>query len=426
MVKSTNDKIQKYITKQQKANDYDIENEGLKNFSSDSDDSSDEEDNRKDHYVSVGKSKLREQLNSKQKEQEQLKEGKKVSRKDLFNDENSHNFEQEEDDEEEEDESEDNEEEFVSAEEQEQSEQSSSESDSQSDSEEEAAPKPQLNTYQQFTQIQSKDAIKGKSIIDQNKEFDSILDIRMQLQKAITVFNTNYKVEKLNKELKTIAKENNTLLKDIIKELNKKRLNLHKKSHFTTREYTTDADNYKKVTKDLNSTLSRFNKVTLNKWAKKTLPTDQNLLEHIDTLLLDKHKLVSSLRQPKFNDIQFYKNLLNQLIQQKLNTSNNNSSLATNGNKPTEIRLIKKDNSGNKASKGRKLDYTVQQKLINYETPNMNNKMWDDFKRDEFFVGLFGRKVDIWSMDQSEEESEDSDSEMSEEEVVNDGLQIFG
>lgn len=424
MVKSTNDKIQKYITKQQKATDYDIENEGLKNFSSDSDDSSDEEDNRKEHYVSVGKSKLRQQLDTKQRENDLLKEGKKVSRKDLFNNENSHDFE--EDDEEyvsaEEDQSS---EEENSAEQEESSEEEQSEKSSSSESET-AAPKPQLNTYEQFNQIQSKDAIKGKSIIDQNKEFDSILDIRMQLQKAITVFNTNYKVENLNKELKHIAKENNTLLKDIIKELNKKRLILHKKDHFTTREYTTNTDDYKKVTKDLNSTLSRFNKVTLSKWAKKTLPTDQNLLEHIDNLLLDKHKLVSSLRQPKFNDIQFYKNLLNQLIQQKLNTSNSNSSLATNGNKPTEIRLIKKDNSGNKASKGRKLDYTVQQKLINYETPNLNNKMWDDFKRDEFFVGLFGRKVDIWSMDQSEEESSDSDSEISEEEIVNDGLQIFG
>lgn len=423
MVKSTNDKIQKYITKQQKATDYDIENEGLKNFSSDSDDSSDEEDNRKEHYVSVGKSKLRQQLDTKQRENDLLKEGKKVSRKDLFNNENSHDFD--EDDEEyvsaEEDQSseEENSAEQEESSEEEQSEESSSETET-------AAPKPQLNTYEQFNQIQSKDAIKGKSIIDQNKEFDSILDIRMQLQKAITVFNTNYKVENLNKELKHIAKENNTLLKDIIKELNKKRLILHKKDHFTTREYTTNTDDYKKVTKDLNSTLSRFNKVTLSKWAKKTLPTDQNLLEHIDNLLLDKHKLVSSLRQPKFNDIQFYKNLLNQLIQQKLNTSNSNSSLATNGNKPTEIRLIKKDNSGNKASKGRKLDYTVQQKLINYETPNLNNKMWDDFKRDEFFVGLFGRKVDIWSMDQSEEESSDSDSEISEEEIVNDGLQIFG
>lgn len=423
MVKSTNDKIQKYITKQQKATDYDIENEGLKNFSSDSDDSSDEEDNRKEHYVSVGKSKLRQQLDTKQRENDLLKEGKKVSRKDLFNNENSHDFE--EDDEEyvsaEEDQSseEENSAEQEEFSEEEQSEESSSESET-------AAPKPQLNTYEQFNQIQSKDAIKGKSIIDQNKEFDSILDIRMQLQKAITVFNTNYKVENLNKELKHIAKENNTLLKNIVKELNKKRLILHKKDHFTTREYTTNTDDYKKVTKDLNSTLSRFNKVTLSKWAKKTLPTDQNLLEHIDNLLLDKHKLVSSLRQPKFNDIQFYKNLLNQLIQQKLNTSNSNSSLATNGNKPTEIRLIKKDNSGNKASKGRKLDYTVQQKLINYETPNLNNKMWDDFKRDEFFVGLFGRKVDIWSMDQSEEESSDSDSEISEEEIVNDGLQIFG
>ncbi|GMM40853.1 rRNA-processing protein [Hanseniaspora uvarum] len=424
MVKSTNDKIQKYITKQQKATDYDIENEGLKNFSSDSDDSSDEEDNRKEHYVSVGKSKLRQQLDTKQRENDLLKEGKKVSRKDLFNNENSHDFE--EDDEEyvsaEEDQSS---EEENSAEQEESSEEEQSEKSSSSESET-AAPKPQLNTYEQFNQIQSKDAIKGKSIIDQNKEFDSILDIRMQLQKAITVFNTNYKVENLNKELKHIAKENNTLLKDIIKELNKKRLILHKKDHFTTREYTTNTDDYKKVTKDLNSTLSRFNKVTLSKWAKKTLPTDQNLLEHIDNLLLDKHKLVSSLRQPKFNDIQFYKNLLNQLIQQKLNTSNSNSSLAINGNKPTEIRLIKKDNSGNKASKGRKLDYTVQQKLINYETPNLNNKMWDDFKRDEFFVGLFGRKVDIWSMDQSEEESSDSDSEISEEEIVNDGLQIFG
>ncbi|SGZ38247.1 uncharacterized protein HGUI_00447 [Hanseniaspora guilliermondii] len=427
MVKSVNEKIQKYISKQQNANDYDIENEGLKNFSSDSD-SSDDEDHRKDHYVSVGKSKLRQQLETKQKEVESLAQGEKVSRKDLFNNENTHVPEQDDEDDEN-----DEDEDFVSAEEEQSdaneeatSEEEQSEQDSSDSASEESDLKPTLNVYQQFSQIQSKDAIKGKAIIDQNKEFDNILDIRMQLQKAITVFNTNYKVEGLSKELKSIAKENNALLKEIIIELNKKRLTLHKKDHFTTREYSTDTDNYKRVTKDLNTTLSRFNKVTLSKWAKKTLQADQNLLEHIDNLLLDKHKLVSSIRQPKFNDIQFYKNLLNQLIQQKLNTSNNNSSLATTGNKATEIRLIKKDNSGTKASKGRKLDYTVQQKLINYETPNINNKLWDDFKRDEFFVGLFGRKVDIWSMDQSEEESESSESDMSEEEVVNDGLQIFG
>ena len=436
-IKSASQKIEKYLKKKQKAQDFDIENEDIigGNVSSNDDDNSDDNEdefNKKEHYVSVGKSKIREEIAAKNRENQKSVDGKKVSRDELYNYNNNNNINEESssEEEEEEEEEESSDETFHSAIDNDIEDDSISEkSDSEEESEDETPQKP-VSTYQQFSQSQSKDAIKGKSIIQQNKQFDSILDIRMQLQKAMSVYNTEYSNNNLGSDLTKLAKENNTLLKEIIKQINKKRLHLHKKDHFTTRDYEIDeTTNFKKVTKKLNQTLDKYNKVTLNKWSKKTLDSDHNLLEHLDNLLLDKSKLISQLRQPKFNDLQFYKNLLNQLIQQKLNNTNNNSNVKGISSKQIEIRLVKKDNSGNKSSKGRKLDYTVQQKLLNFETPNRTNgKLWDDFKRDEFFVGLFGRNVDLWSMDQDAENSSDaSDKENDEEEeIVNDGLKIFG
>ncbi|XBW35690.1 hypothetical protein QEN19_001261 [Hanseniaspora menglaensis] len=440
MVKAKNSaskKIEKYLNKQQKSKDFDIENEEINDGASSSDndlsDGDEEELKKKEHYVSVGKSKIRQEIDDKNKESKIFTEGKKVNRNELFGD-NNKNLESSSDEEEVSDEEEESEEEFHSFEENnveklrtDESASDDEDSNEMSSEEEPASLKP-LSTFQQFVQLQSKDSIKGKSIIKQNKQFDSILEVRMQMQKAMSIYNAEYNNTNINNDLLHVAKENNKLLKDIIVEINKKRLHLHKQDHFTTKEYDFEKKtSYKKVSKTLNQTLERYNKVTLSKWSKKTLQADYNLIEHLDNVLLDKNKLISQLRQPKFNDLQFYKNLLNQLIQQKLN--NTNSTVSGTSSKPIEIRLIKKDNSGNKSSKGRKLDYTVQQKLLNFETPNQNNsKLWDDFKRDEFFVGLFGRKVDIWSMDQDEGSSSENDEDLDEEEaaIANDGLQIFG
>lgn len=449
--KSAGRKIEKYLTNKRKSQDFDIENEEIVGDSSndlDNSESDEDEYNKKEHYVSVGKSSIREEIAAKNKKNSLLHEGKKVSRDELYNTETNspesgsekNDSASENNDSEAEASSEDESNAVAgtddeSMDEPEENEDASEESDdepeeNEDNSEEESAvsAKP-VSAYEQFTQLKSKDVIKGKSIVKQNQEFDSILDVRMQLQKAMSIYNTEYSNTDLDCDLTEIAKENNTLLKNIIVELNKKRLNLHKKDQFSLKGYNfEDTANYKKVTKNLNETLSKYNKVTLSKWSKKTLQAEHNLLEHLDNLLLDKHKLISQLRQPKFNDLQFYKNMLNQLIQQKLNNTNSNANVNSISNKPIEIRLIKKDNSGNKSSKGRKLDYTVQQKLVNFETPNNSNKLWDDFKRDEFFVGLFGRKVDIWSMDNNDESSGDEEENMDDDEaaVANDVLKIFG
>lgn len=438
--KSAGRKIEKYLTKKRKSQDFDIENEEIAGGSSsnelDNSESDEDENTKKEHYVSVGKSSIREEIAAKNKKNSLLHEGKKVSRDELYNSNansseslsENNDSESENNDSEAESNSEDKEN-FEAGTDEESVDESEEKDDDESEEESTVTVKP-VSAYEQFSQLKSKDVIKGKSIVKQNQEFNSILDVRMQLQKAMSIYNNEYSNDDLDGALIKIAKENNTLLKDIIVELNKKRLHLHKKDQFTMKGYNfEDTKNYKKVTKKLNETLNKYNRVTLSKWSKKTLQADHSLLDHLDNVLLDKHKLILQLRQPKFNDLQFYKNMLNQLIQQKLNSTNNSTQVSNMSNKPIEIRLIKKDNSGNKSSKGRKLDYTVQQKLVNFETPNnSNNRLWDDFKRDEFFVGLFGRKVDIWSMDNSDESSDDGEDNIDDDEaaIANDVLTIFG
>lgn len=124
-----------------------------------------------------------------------------------------------------------------------------------------------------------------------------------------------------------------------------------------------------------------------------------------------------------FDDEDFYRVLLNDLVDKKILSSDPTSGLqfALRGAASTKL----KKNVDNRASKGRKLRYHVQESIANFETPR-NELKWDDNQIDEFFASLLGQKV---SMREDDEHDGASDASEAEEEVVlggDDSIKLFG
>ncbi|CDH17976.1 related to Protein BFR2 [Zygosaccharomyces bailii ISA1307] len=119
-----------------------------------------------------------------------------------------------------------------------------------------------------------------------------------------------------------------------------------------------------------------------------------------------------------FDDEDFYRVLLNDLVDKKINNARNQGTgaqiaITTRSNK------LKKD-VDTKASKGRKLNYAVQEPIANYEAPKTSANQWSDEQIDEFFAGLLGQKVNFDEDRITEEQPEEDEA------IKNDNIQIFG
>lgn len=118
-----------------------------------------------------------------------------------------------------------------------------------------------------------------------------------------------------------------------------------------------------------------------------------------------------------FDDEDFYRVLLNDLVDKKIQSSDPTSGLqyAMRGAAQAKV----KKNVDNRASKGRKLKYHVQEPIANFETPH-NTLKWDDDQIDEFFASLLGQKVNMRE-DDSEEEAVDNEPTVEEN-----SIRLFG
>lgn len=126
-----------------------------------------------------------------------------------------------------------------------------------------------------------------------------------------------------------------------------------------------------------------------------------------------------------FDDEDFYRVLLNDLVDKKIQSSDPASGLTISLRSVQQAQKFKK-NIDTKASKGRKLRYHVQEQIANFEAPRGNWK-WDDNQIDEFFASLLGQKVNMNEID----DGGDSDGEGSDEESNtlvegNDSIKLFG
>lgn len=558
-----------------KIQDFDIEDEDFQvgtnndeknNYSDDNSDEGDDEETKKQHYVKMGTSKLRSDLNDDVVTgvlRDTKYTGLKGSRDALFGngaDKQMSSGEEEEEEEEGEEEDEEDEEDEenssesavdldqVSSSEEEQSENDDqgeddqqSDSDEDSDVEDKKSKLLKINAQarqtlsKSYTASQTKDALKGYSIIQQNKFFDNIIDSRIKLQKAINVANTlpitgkswdllnNSKTEKL-------INENMDLLSTVLNKIVDIRLLLQKNDKINTSDsaqskeigHKRSFENVRESTQTLDSQLNKYRKVVLYKWSNKINQTqgvgssgaatngisskkfsaiNQTSDVQVETQLADQQRLLkrtflnrrgvvpmnfeedyksgslSKLKPtdsqqnsdmvnddednidiPKnynprlksnidtsenpyiFDDEDFYRVLLNDLVDKKINNANNTNS-SSSGAGQQQVRLItsstnkvKNKNIDTKASKGRKLNFQIQEPIAHYEAPVGNQTKWSDEQIDEFFAGLLGQGINFNEEDEevdnneSDEDVENIDGSNAEEleNIKNDDIKIFG
>lgn len=129
-----------------------------------------------------------------------------------------------------------------------------------------------------------------------------------------------------------------------------------------------------------------------------------------------------------FDDEDFYRLLLNDLIDKKISDNNNLQ------NKNNIITITSRSNNklkkniDTKASKGRKLNFTIQEPIANYEAPINSGYKWSNEQIDEYFSGLLGQRINF-DENEREGESEDFSDEEKQTEadaIKKDNIQIFG
>lgn len=120
-----------------------------------------------------------------------------------------------------------------------------------------------------------------------------------------------------------------------------------------------------------------------------------------------------------FDDDDFYRVLLNDLVDKKIQSSNPTTGLTmVNLKSAQKVQKLNK-NVDTKASKGRKLKYSIQEPIANLEVPR-NGWKWDDNQIDEFFASLLGQRVNM------NEQEEDNNEENEEITVNQDSIKLFG
>ena len=399
-----------------------------------------------------------------------------------------------------------------------------------------------LNGLSQTTQ---RDAAKGYCILQQSKLFDSIIDTRIKLQKAVAAANElplsahswNELIDNAedSKKIEKLLRVNSELLDTVFHKLVNFRTKFQAEDHIYANRDSKSSGNDNKNNKkkrqrssseleqkndELNTNLKRYRSAVLSKWSSKIQAASGNAALsttkfkainqpadiQVENQLADMSRLVkrtmlnrrnvtplnfeSDLKAgrlkgmafernqeereeeeeeeeeefediPKnydprkkgnannvagallgtavaenpyiFDDEDFYRVLLNDLIDKKISGTN------TLQDSESIIRVTAKSGNSNnnklnrnidtRASKGRKLNYSIQQPLANYEAPTGTGYRWSDEQIDEFFAGLLGRKINF---NEEEEESEGEEGAMGEPQqeelnaIKDDDIQIFG
>ncbi|KAJ4254360.1 rRNA-processing protein bfr2 [Fusarium torreyae] len=294
------------------------------------------------------------------------------------------------------------------------------------------------------------DVDKGLAIRQQRKAYDGLLNIRIRLQKALIAANTFDALDtspEPESEPYEAAEEAAIKLLNTISSL-KDNFGPSRAGDKRKRELgvsmTTDEIWQQMQEEEERSLKSREDR--LEKWSRKvqsvnvTAPKglesrSKTLINALKEQLIDPdNRLAKRSRVPRscapaqaakgvtedsdiYDDADFYQVLLKELVDQR---TVEGSSGATAG-VPTVVMTAAKDvksrkNVDRKASKGRKMRFTVHEKLQNFMAPE-DRRVWEQGAIDRFFGTLFGRKMHL-----NEDESEDDDMDVDAEEA---GLRLF-
>ncbi|EWZ88379.1 hypothetical protein FOWG_09860 [Fusarium oxysporum f. sp. lycopersici MN25] len=295
------------------------------------------------------------------------------------------------------------------------------------------------------------DVDKGLAIRQQRKAYDGLLNIRIRLQKALIAANTldaldanpepesePYEAaeEAAIKLLNTISSLKDNFGPSRAGEKRKRELDVSMATSEIWEQLQAEEQRSIKSREDRLEKWSR--KVqSVNVTAPKGLESrNKTLVNALKEQLIDPdNRLAKRSRVPRscapaqaakgasensniYDDADFYQVLLKELVDQR--TVEGSSGAGAGAAVPTVVLTAAKDvksrkNVDRKASKGRKMRFTVHEKLQNFMAPE-DRRAWEQGAIDRFFGTLFGRKMEL-----NEDESED-DMDVDVEEA---GLRLF-
>jgi len=309
-----------------------------------------------------------------------------------------------------------------------------------------------------ISQAAKVDADKGNAVQQQRKAFDSLLSVRMVLQKALIATNSMATSEDEDGDSMTNApyqaaedaaiKLWNTLegiRQEVIKASSDTKTGQKRKRDIDTSTSSTKIWSRMQVSEVASIDIRQR---TLEKWWDKVRGSTVSLAgklnnnvvpQSLTSVIQDQLAKPESLKRTKrprscapaqeklkviedqqiYDDTTLYKTLLNQLVDQR----KMDSGPAAGGGNGTPAQWAVKEakmrkNVDTKASKGRKMRYTVHEKLQNFMAPE-DRATWEQDAVDRFFGTLLGRKMTLGEEDMDVDEDED---EISPEEQ---GLKLF-
>lgn len=294
-------------------------------------------------------------------------------------------------------------------------------------------------------------ARKGAAVQQQQDAHDHLLDSRIKLQKALTSSNQLESTTGLDNNVASAAEKAREAALNLWSTIDQIRCDIlaHNASSEpaakkrklvaaeplepSTRTPLLDLHNH---SESLEATSVPHRQSILNHWYTQTRPRASTLQQRSaldlpssteDTIsnVLTTHlqtqlpKLIStSLPTPTtYDDSPFYQSLLTSLIASRTNAANISASLPSTSLPPSKNTKVKK-NVDTKASKGRKIRYTVHEKLENFMAPE-DRTTWTEEGRREFFGSLFGQILVVNGSAEAESDDDRDDR-------GTDGLRLFG
>ena len=299
------------------------------------------------------------------------------------------------------------------------------------------------------------DVERGRAVKQQQAAFDSLLNARIKLQKSLVGVNTIVgipadEVQFPGIDTMTAIAEAERAAFNLWSSLNDFREDLSaaragvKRKRKTFTDSTSTADLWKHMQSQEESSLPHRN-VILQRWTKKAkmgtaLPerglingsaNQATIVDALQEHLSNRERLLKRVHTPRscaplqlgqnvsedekiYDDADFYGLLLKELLEQKSQDSVAASGIDLNFNLRHEAKTKKIVDT--KASKGRKLRYTVHEKLQNFMAPE-DRSTWGERQTDELFRSLFGQNLGL-----GEGLDEEAEDEVDAEEA---GLMLF-
>ena len=315
-----------------------------------------------------------------------------------------------------------------------------------------------------ISQAAKADADKGNAVKEQRKAFDSLLSIRMVLQKALITTNSMAAVQD-NEANETTAQPYAAAEEAAVKlwnSLDSLRHELLKASTSAKTgqkrkrgvEISTPSSTFWERMQNSEVAFIDYRQTVLEKWSAKvrgsaSLPVTRKLnstsaQQSITSLIRDQlansEHLVKRTKMPRscaplqrdqkvtedldiYDDGNFYQMLLKELVDQRRVESFTTLTNGADSGKAMQWTAVKeaktRKNVDTKASKGRKMRFTVHEKLQNFMAPE-DRRSWEPDAIDRFFRTLLGQKMTLGEGEASDEDEGDDGISPEEE-----GLMLF-